>query len=529
MQQALEDLSRIERSRRYDELIPYLARRRFGATELHALVLRRGAEGGAVAFLLAQALINGGVADWRLPLIMTLAALELGQVEAALGARTALAAQLAAPPAGDRPGQAEVFRNLLRHYVIRAAAARDDALVLRYLDLWGLVAPAEAALFAQPVATAPYPLEEIRRAARAQDRRIVLPPLPTPRPHSRRKCVVAMRKHFYLHAGSREHELGPRFIAAIDAYGWEAIFHGLRTVDRGPLLAEEYRALVGLCRAQQPDILFLDEFLVGDDGDEFRGDAVASLRRDLPDLKIVGLIQDAWPTEKHAALRSAMRFLDVLMSPFPSMALWREAEFAGKYLPLQIPHGGENYALAGVAFDPTLTFHGSVGMGNWHRAFWLARLREAGVPLRATVASHAADNLPGLASFRRYMEALARQSVVLNFSMRSTGARIFTGRVFEALLAGSLLVQEQSDDVDCYLVPGEHYLPFTNLGDLLAIARFLAERPEEAQIIRERGHRFMRETYSDARVLHCLERHLYGAPVAWRPPFPSPALVAGRQ
>ncbi len=513
MEQVLAELSRIEGLRKYDELVPYLAARKVGAAEMHHLALQLGSCGGGVPFLLSQALVDGGSGDWRLPLVMALCALELGQESAAVAARSRLAQHIQRAPAADRAAYARAFADLLRHFIVRAATSHRHSLVLRYLDLWGIVAPEDAALFAPPTKIGPLPVDEIRRTARASDRLLTFPALPSPRPRSRRKCVVAMRKHFYLHAQSREHELSARFTAALQNYGWEAIFYGLRTIDKGPLLAADYREVAELCRAQRPDILVLDEFIVSSERDEFRGQLVAALKRDLANLKIVGIVPDAWLTDKHAPMRAAVRLVDGMMSPFASMPLWKEPEFAGKALLMPVPHGGD-HAAAPAAFEPTPTFSGSIAMANWHRAFWVAALRQAGVPVNTRLSSHAADHLPGMVSYRRYLAKLACHSCLLNFSMRSNGARILTGRTFEAPLIGSLLIQEQSDDVDHYFVAGEHYLPFKTIGDLIAVFRFLAERPEEAQAIRERVHAFARENYSDERIIYCLERQLYGEAIA---------------
>ena len=62
--------------------------------------------------------------------------------------------------------------------------------------------------------------------------------------------------------------------------------------------------------------------------------------------------------------------------------------------------------------------------------------------------------------------------------------------------------------MDYYFVAGEHYLEFTTFAELRAIARFLLDRPDEAEEIRSQGAAFAGERYNAYSIVGSLDRHL---------------------
>jgi len=155
-----------------------------------------------------------------------------------------------------------------------------------------------------------------------------------------------------------------------------------------------------------------------------------------------------------------------------------------------------------------MLFKGSIAGFNWHRAFWLALAASAKLPIDVSVSNFVADGLTATASSHKYVQDLAEATCVLSFSMRPDLSQVCTGRTFETCLSGALLVQEEAANIDYYFVAGEHYLEFRNFAELCAIARFLLERPAEAEDVRRRGHLFARQHYNDARLIGSLDNHL---------------------
>jgi spore maturation protein CgeB len=87
---------------------------------------------------------------------------------------------------------------------------------------------------------------------------------------------------------------------------------------------------------------------------------------------------------------------------------------------------------------------------------------------------------------------------------------LVTGRSFEILAAGSLLVQEACPDMDCFFIAGEHYLPFSTFAELRGIVDFLRRQPEEAERVRRAGNAFYRARYHDDKLIGYLDHALYG-------------------
>jgi hypothetical protein len=233
---------------------------------------------------------------------------------------------------------------------------------------------------------------------------------------------------------------------------------------------------------------------------------IAELRRALPSLQVVGVYLDAWILDP-ATIREAVSILDAVWSPSPSQPVWQEATIAPKCIFSPPPFVIPRYVVV-RQLVPQMFFGGAVMGYNWHRAFGLTAAAAAKLPIEKRLANHVFDGLPAMESSVGYMRELADATCAVNFSLRPDLSRIATGRSFETCLAGSLLVQEASPDMDYYFVAGEHYLEFTTFAELCAIARFLSERPEEAEEIRTQGSEFARERYNAHSIVGTLDRHL---------------------
>ena len=86
---------------------------------------------------------------------------------------------------------------------------------------------------------------------------------------------------------------------------------------------------------------------------------------------------------------------------------------------------------------------------------------------------------------------------------------IVTGRCYETMHAGALLVQEASEDMRTFFIAGEHYLEFSSLAELAAVARFITHNRAEAEEIRRCGHAFARERYCDEKLIGYIDASLY--------------------
>ncbi len=235
---------------------------------------------------------------------------------------------------------------------------------------------------------------------------------------------------------------------------------------------------------------------------------LAGLRQTMPELKIVGLYFDAWSV-KVRQLVAAAQHLDLIWTVSLDFEPWKLPELKEKVIHLPLPRGGD-FAGPVLPLEPKLTFIGGIAAYNWHRALWISAMRTAGLPIETYLNAFADDQLSPLESYAAYMRRLADSRYSINFSMRQNMTTFsVTARTFEILAAGSLLVQERAPETDCFLIEGEHYLPFSTFAELRAIIRFIGERPAEAEKIRGNGTAFFRARYGDDKLIGYVTRALY--------------------
>lgn len=231
------------------------------------------------------------------------------------------------------------------------------------------------------------------------------------------------------------------------------------------------------------------------------------LRARKPSIKVVALVFDSWLCK--ATLTETAHIFDVIWtSDSPSLPLWNEPGIAGKVLQCFVPLGLQMNTPT-QPLQPQILFSGDVRY-SWIRLFWLLiAVDRLGLPIKQKFCTHHDDGLSAMDSYAVYLQGLADATCCINFSMRPDLSTIYSGRCSESILAGSLLLQETSANVDYYFVAGEHYLEFASVSELAAIACFIAENPDAAEEIRRRGHAFAREHYNDEKLIGYLDNCLY--------------------
>ena len=139
-------------------------------------------------------------------------------------------------------------------------------------------------------------------------------------------------------------------------------------------------------------------------------------------------------------------------------------------------------------------FAGGVAGYPPERARGLAALRGAGVEVDVPGGRGAGEHR---LTNEEYAGFFKESKIVLNWSRHISGLWFQAkGRIFEATLAGALLVCEECPEVNRYFRPHEEYVPFSDESDLVdKVKRYLA-RPEERLAIAQRGHRRALGNYS---------------------------------
>lgn len=503
----IERLVQFERAGKVEEALQTLGANKLSAEDFStvAIALYR-CDVSAVAFVIVENLLAAGYETWALRALSCHLGLRLDQPAVTAASLPRLLQILD----GGDPTQREDVRDLLDPFLVRdivsAFGNGNRALVQAYARLWGVLDPQSQTRFA-PVPPGHKPdLSRFRVAGdSARLCRYDLPPAGAAR--SARTTVLAARRHWFPgNPGSREHDIPARITAAIESYGWQSIRCDIRSFDDPTIVAADYRAIAAACRDNRADMLIIDEFQPARGNHPAAGDIIRELKREQPQLRVVGLYLDPWVPAHWDQVTAAAGIVDAIWSQVVT-ELWRRPAFSGKALFMPLPHGG-SYTSTGRP-RPGFGFHGGVQFSNWDRAFWLTAIAELGLPIDVSVSRHHNDELSPLDSYRAYMSHMSANEGVLNFSRRSNGMHTLTARTFEVPAAGGLLVQERADDIDLYFVPGRHYLRFETLTDLADISDLIRTEPDFVASIRRESAAFFRERYADDKIIGYLDHFLF--------------------
>ena len=456
------------------------------------------------AFILAMMLTNAGIQHPTIAMALSVGGMFYNNQEEERRGLESLRTQAGRLSDEQRIAFLHLIPPVITHLLgpILTKPDHDDQ-VLRILEILKAADPCLRTIFDWDAPVPELSLEKLRQQDRKQAKIVTFPLPPAGVPRQRRRVLVTARETFFHRPNSRLLDIGPRLTTAMNAYGWQAEYHAIKNS------INECQIITEICRQKKPEVLILDEeVLLG--LKHLRTRMITQLRQDNPSLKVVGYLLDAWngtPT----ILKEAFSLLDLVWEAVvPSLPLWKDPTLANKMLFSPFP-SAVNFASPEKPLIPKMLFFGGVKGYNWHRAFWLSAVNHLKLPIEKKLSTHAPDGLPALESYARYMQSLTEATCCLNFSMRPdhNHTRIKTGRSFETILSGSLLVQELAPDLHYAFTPGKHYLEFSTLAELSAIARFITEHREEAEEIRRCGHAFAREYYNDERLIGHLDKALY--------------------
>ena len=318
-----------------------------------------------------------------------------------------------------------------------------------------------------------------------------------------RKAVIALRARVNpLDPQSRPLTEGARLLQACRSAGWTALSLGLYETPG----EDVYFRILQHVLDTGADILILDEDFMQTSWRDASLRMIELIKTQLPDLKLVGFIFDPWRLGD-AAAQAWIDTYDLFWSLSPDFLSHNRA-FTRKGFFAPFPHGGD-YSGPAQPLKSRVSFAGSISAFNWHRTLWRTAIEAFALPVDFRLTGHQSDGLPIMESYLEYMRAIGDSTVSINFSMRHDLSRSITGRTFETLASGALLIQETCPELDRYLIQGRHYLPFTTFRDLCGVIDFVKNKPSQAQDIRHNGTVFMREVYSDQKIIEYLDRKLF--------------------
>ncbi|MEO5351840.1 MAG: glycosyltransferase [Magnetococcus sp. XQGC-1] len=409
--------------------------------------------------------------------------------------------------------QQVVNRTLLPPVMVRLLNAvlprSETALVIRVIEIAKAAAPVFRRLYDWDAPVPTLTSEEMRQRGRSQARLLNNPLPPSGVPRVRRRVLMTI---------PQQRAMGLRLVVAMNSYGWQAEICPLTLTDAGA--ADDCRAIAEMCRQKDVDILFFDahQLVLFENGLKAYCEMVAQLRQEKPTIKAVAIFYDSIPSAKRETLEMMAKNLDAVMShlSLDSFVARNEhyAVFAGKMMQaFLIPCIDSNCGISDKPLVPRPLFSGTICSGHWTRVFWLKAAAHVGLTIDARINAFSYDNpvykKSPLDDYAFYMKGLADATCCLNMIMLDSQERYLVARSFEIPFVGSLLIQEYSEQMHNYYIPGEHYLEYSTISELVGIMRFISENTEEAEEIRRSGNAFAREHYSDIKIAGQFDKFLY--------------------
>ena len=108
--------------------------------------------------------------------------------------------------------------------------------------------------------------------------------------------------------------------------------------------------------------------------------------------------------------------------------------------------------------------------------------------------------LERVATMEDYAGLLRRSRMTLNISIHGARGRIITGRVWEAVLSGSVVLDQANDCTEYFFEPYRHFVPFEDLPDLVHVVAVLSRHDDVRRNIAAAAIEWHGRHFNSARV-----------------------------
>jgi len=152
-----------------------------------------------------------------------------------------------------------------------------------------------------------------------------------------------------------------------------------------------------------------------------------------------------------------------------------------KFIPMWTPQDPRIFNNPNIERDIDISFAGSV-LSYTDRLAALTLMKKSGIPVYQNGGQRECK-----LTVQEYAKIHQRSKMSINFCKSVEGYVQIKGRVFEALLCGSMLLESRNKHTDKYLIPMKDYVPFDNEVDLVEKARYYLEHENERLEIAKNG------------------------------------------
>jgi len=145
---------------------------------------------------------------------------------------------------------------------------------------------------------------------------------------------------------------------------------------------------------------------------------------------------------------------------------------------------------AEIAKDIYVSF---VGSDVRRRREWMEPLIVAGIETTLRLHDRTKAKAP---DYDEYYRLIKRSKLIFNNGYANAYINVTTGRFFEGILAKTLVLQQNGAPCDQYFVPFVHYIPVTNIDQLIAFSRFFLKNEAWRQKITNAARGFWDQHYA---------------------------------
>lgn len=213
--------------------------------------------------------------------------------------------------------------------------------------------------------------------------------------------------------------------------------------------------------------------------------------------RIVKSFPDAWMIEPEKVRAGLGDIIDLVHHCHPGILDRAEREDRARTFCFPYPYEVARPTTPAAAIARA-SFVGTIYTHNYARLVWWAEIERLGLPVDFTafLPADLAKASDGQQTDTDYANLLQGYRASINFTRRSTGVKILTGRTLEVPMTGGVLLEEDSFDAGWFLKPGIHYMPFESLPDLQAGLSLLLEDDARCDRIRRDGKAWVDHWFS---------------------------------
>lgn len=247
----------------------------------------------------------------------------------------------------------------------------------------------------------------------------------------------------------------------------------------------------------KPNIVIYDDFMAQGIENEIALDfgKLISKLRDSMGFCLIGLYLDSWMPNQKNAISNFGHLLDYIWIPTQPNFQFAHSD---KLIKLPMPRPPLNLSLINIENKINRAlFRGTIERYNLDRAKFIHKLREKKLNVDIFISNSPNSNI---LNDYQYLQTITNYKANINFSKRPTSDKIVTGRVWETLLARSILVEEENEQIKYFLTPYLHYIPFNSVRDIEIILDYLDRNIEKCKLLIESNSVFISNYYHSDKV-----------------------------